>query len=161
MLTPIACMGLAAIIVILVRFVDLSAPVGSVSAEIPVMRVAMNDPAYHQFTPKSGTNLSESTPAIVLTSEAFYFGTVAAFSTEYGSVRNKIVLHHIDGRPQLKGLIKAISQLRASRKESLQSGGVVILVPSGDIPAPIVIQVMAELQKTQTFGRIVLGGGFI
>jgi len=99
----------------------------------------------------------------VLTADAFYFGDMKSFSEDLHDIRSKFVIRHIDGEPQLQTLLRQMDRWLGDRraKDTATDSGVVVLVPSGEIPTPIVIQVMAGLQQSANFSRVVLGAGLL
>ncbi len=65
-----------------------------------------------------------------------------------------------DGEPQLAGLVDTMSKWVEERAKSanVPIDKVLVLIPAGDIPMPIVIQVIAGLRKSPHFERVILGG---
>jgi len=162
MAIPIATMGLAAILIFAIRSLSMPADYGGIPVEIPVMPVFLEDPAHHTYRRGASYELQPSTATVVLTTRAIYYGDMNSFTSDYRSVRNKIVLHHIDGRPQLKGLLNTVKSWNRGRSpDAQQQHEVVVFVPSGDIPAPIVLQIVEALRGEGYFKRVVLGGGLI
>ena len=76
--------GLLAILTFGLRAVTLAAAYGVVPLEIPVVQAAINDPGLHEYREESRISLTQSTPAVVLTADAFYFGDLTAFTTKIG-----------------------------------------------------------------------------
>ena len=134
---------------------------GIIPAEIPVVRSTVEDPSFHRFSETPSATLSKFTPAIVLTTEAFYFGDLSAFTTKFGDAGDKYILRHVDGEPQLFNLIETMQKWveQRSRDSNIPKQNLLVLIPSGDIPVPIVTQVVAGLRKTTYFKRVVLGSG--
>lgn len=159
----ISIMGLLAIMTFAVRVVTMPGSYGTVPAEIPVMPLSVADPSYHTYKEQPRRELRRSTPAVVLTTEAFYFGDLDAFTSNFSDVRDKFMIRHVDGEPQLLPLIEKMdkwaAQVATSKNQALED--VMVFVPSGEIPMPIVIQVLAGLRKSPRFKRVVLAGGLM
>ena len=145
------------------RAVSMTGSFSSVHGELPVLSVPPRDLAWHRYEESPSTSLRRSTPAVVLTTDAFYFGDMKTFSEDFHDNKSKYIIRHIDGEPQLQTLIRLMDKWIADRrtKDSVPDSGVIVLVPSGEIPTPIVIQVMAGLQKSENFKRVVLGAGIL
>jgi len=128
-----------------------------------VLSVAPKDRAFHNFAEKPIKSLRKFTPVIVLTRDAFYFGDMVSFSTQFTNVRNKHVINHIEGEPQLYTLIDSMRKWGQSRQHQFgtKMDDVAVFIPSGDIPMPIVIQVLAGLNTTEYFDKVILGGGMM
>jgi hypothetical protein len=156
-------LGLFAILTFALRAATLPGAYGVVPAEIPVMPVSVADPAFHDYKEETRRELHRSTPAVLLTTEAFYFGDLDAFTANFSDVRDKFMIRHVDGEPQLVTLIETLdrwaAQVATSKSQALED--VLVFVPSGDIPMPIVIQVLAGLRQSPRFKRVVLGGGIM
>lgn len=145
------------------RAVTVESSYGIIPAEIPVIQSDIKDPSFHKFVETPSATLSKFTPAILLTTEAFYFGDIAAFTTKFGESKDKYLLRHVDGEPQLFNLIEIMQKwLEARAKdENIPKQNLLVFVPSGDIPLPIVMQVIAGFHKTSSLNRVILAGGFL
>jgi hypothetical protein len=134
-----------------------------ISAEIPVMSVPIEDPAFHNFKEIPNQNLRKFTPTILLTTDAFYFGDMNSFSQNLGNVRDKFMIRHVDGEPQLLTLLKSVDQWGENRQHQhgTKMDDVAMLVPSGEIPLPIVMQVLAGINNSKLFKKVILGGGML
>lgn len=159
----IATFGLFAILVAGVRVSTLKLSRGGVPGELPVLALPPDDPAFHRFQEQPNAAIRRTTPAIVFTKEAFYFGTMNSFSEQFADQRSKYIIRHIDGEPQLQTLIVTMEKWLDDREkaQNVRTDGVVVLVPNGEIPAPIVVQVMAGLRTSQKMNRIVLASGIL
>ena len=138
------------------RVITVSWSFGAISGDIPVVSMPIDDPGYKRFIEEPAGDIEAATPAVVLTTEAFYFGTLKAFTVDFADVRNKYMISHIDGQPQLGSLRLALINWMATQK---MKNTVVVLSPTGEIPLPIVLQVMAGLKGEKMFKRVVLAGG--
>ena len=75
---------------------------------------------------------------------------------------NKFVVPHVDNIPRTGDLIVDLEKWQKNRTEkaNIPRDKILVFVPSGDIPMPIVIQVLAQLKEHGNFARVILGGGF-
>lgn len=159
---PVVCFfGLFAVLGFCLRAATIQGVYGVIPAEMPVVAASVDDPGFHNYREQPRQGLGKTTPAVVLTTEAFFFGDLASFTTNFSDVHDKYVLRHVDGEPQLFRLIEQMEAWlqQEAAKTGLPQNDVLVLVPTGDIPMPIVIQVMAGLRKSHHFQRIVLGSG--
>lgn len=159
----VSLLGLLVCMTFGLRTVSLGLAHGVVPAEMPVVAASPEDPAFHRYKEEARATMGRLTPAVVLTTEAFYFGDLSAFTANFADVHDKFVVRHVDGEPQLQTLIDTMEKWLESRKKSdnVPYEDVLVLVPAGDIPMPIVIQVIAGLRKSPRFERVVLGSGII
>lgn len=156
-------MGLITILTFALRVPAVSWSYGVIPAELPVMSVTVDDPAYKTFRETAGVVLDKTTPAIAVSATAFYFGDLQAFTEDLLEVRNKFAIKHEDGQPQLRDLIKTM-ETWLSQKAEVSKGvstnkGVVVLIPSSEIPVPIIMQIIAGIRSSGLFKRVVLAGG--
>ena len=156
-------LGLLAILTFVMRAATLPGEYGIIRAEIPVMSVPPLDPSFHNFAEAPSEGLSADTPLVVLTEEAFFFGDLAAFTRDLGGVRNKFQIRHVDGEPQLAELIRVMNEWHAKRTRAsgATDDNLLVLLPTPDIPLPIVIQVLAGFKRSSQFARVVLAGGLL
>ena len=156
-------LGLLAILTFAIRAIALSNIYGVIDAEMPVVAAPIEDPAFHRFREEAPRALTRFTPAVVLTTEAFFFGDLGAFSTNFGDVRDKFIVRHIDGEPQLQALVETMTKWVTERAatDNVPIDKLLVFIPSGDIPMPIVIQVLAGLKKSPLFERVMLGSGIL
>lgn len=154
-LNVIGILGLFLVLTFTLRSAIMPARYGIVDAEIPLMMQPLSKKVSQEVPPSAV--LSKETPMVVLTTQAFYFGDLRAFSTDLAEVRNKFAVKHVDGAPDLDSLIHQMTQWLGRKKMSHEEA--IILLPSGAIPAPIVIQVIAGLKESPLFSKVVLAGG--
>lgn len=159
----VSFLALFAILTFGLRAVMVSGVYGVVRAELPVVPASVKDPGFHGFKEEPRDSLQKSTPAVVLTTEAFYFGDLEAFTSNFSDIRDKFIIRHVDGEPQLAGLVDTMSKWVEERAKSanVPIDKVLVFIPAGDIPMPIVIQVIAGLRKSPHFERVILGSGLI
>ena len=94
--------------------------------------------------------IDETTLAVVLTRDAFYFGTAKSFTDDYRNIRDKFYIKHMNNAPQRCS--KTI--ITWAKANQYNFGKKVILVPTDEIPM-VLIQVMASLRKDDQFKEIV------
>ena len=159
--TIISLFGLFVVITAALRAITMPARYGVVPLEIPVVQAGVQDPRFHQFTETARDVLISSTPAVVLTTEAFYFGDLSSFTTKFTDNKAKYFVRHKSGLPQLKLLISEMSDwiLERSKSENIPLSKVLVLIPSGDIPMPILTEVIAGLRTSNLFQRVILSTG--
>ena len=149
----IAIMGVLEILSFGLRTTTLSWNFGLVPTKIPVLYQEFDD---ETSSSKHNQEITANTPMIVLNDHALYFGTAAAFSTNYRDVRSKFVVPHHEGAPQVQNLLTQL----AKWKPDLASQPV-LLLPSPDWPAAVVIQMIHYLRESDHFSHVVLAGGYL
>ncbi len=156
-------LGLFAVLTFAVRAVLVAGVFGGVPVEMPLVAATVADPGYYQYREQPRDEILKTTPAVVMTTEAFFFGDVDAFAEHLGNTGSRYVIRHIDGEPQLPQLVETMTTWINGRtkKENVPINGIVLLLPAGNIPMPIVIQVIAGLRKSPLFSRVVLGSGLM
>ncbi len=163
---PAVLFGLFGLLTILsfgLRAVTLASVYGVVPLEIPLVQASVDDPGLHEYREEPRAILTQNSPAVVLTADAFYFGDLTAFSVNFSNVRDKYIIRHIDGAPQLQKLLEQLTswvQERAAH-QNIPLSKVLVLIPSGDVPVPIVTQVVAGLRTSPHFERIILSNGLM
>ncbi len=158
-----ALLGLLMVMTFCLRSISVSNVYGVTNAEFPVLSAAPGDPAFHNYQETPGRQLRKFTPVVILTNEAFYFGDMAAFSSQFTNIRNKHLIKHVDGEPQLLALLQSLNKWGKSRQHQfgIKMDDVAVFIPSGDIPMPIVIQVLSSISNADMFAKVILGGGLM
>lgn len=160
----LAFFGLFAVLIFMLRFESLDSYYGQISTEFPVLQSHLKDPTFHRFEETPRASLSKSTPVLVLSEQAFYFGELRSFTTDYADVRNKFRVSHKDGEPQLGTALEQLKKWSEERKEKsniTNSDGVLIFVPQGLIPMPIVLQVIENVKRDKFFTKVILANGMM
>ncbi|WP_132314500.1 hypothetical protein [Pseudobacteriovorax antillogorgiicola] len=157
----LSTMGLFLLLSFALRSISMAGKYGLIPVEIPVLSVPIVDPTLSNFQAATSGEIASTTPMVVLTKEEFIFGDVNAFSEEISSVRNKFIVKHVEGSPDINTLVKDIEKwvYARSSKKKITNQGIVILLPTDSIPSPLVVQTIDGLRKTGTFTRVVLAGG--
>ncbi len=145
--------GLLLILSFMLRAVSLSNKFGSIELVIPQV-AAISKPIKD-----SDKVLTKDSVVVFLSQENLYFGSVEAFGSEFNSVRNKFLVPHVNGKPNINRLIADIDKWR--EKNKLFSRDVLVFSSANDIPARIAIMTIAELKKSDTFDQIIIGGGLL
>jgi hypothetical protein len=145
------------------RAISMAGRYGLVEAEIPVLAVPMDEGTFGRFKEKGTESLGDRTPLLLLTRDAFIFGTLQAFATDLSSVRNKFYVPHEEGAPHLPRLSQDLGKWIQEKGEEPQGAlpRVLIFIPTEDIPMPIVIQCLAALKNSGLFDKIIIGGGLV
>jgi len=159
----ITIFGFFGIIIFSLRLISLPGDYGIVRAELPVVLIPFSDPTYHEFVESFSSSIEKTTPAIVISSRSFYFGELQSFSEDLLESRNKFSIPHLDGEPQFNTLLNTmrlwISKKEIDSKGKFKNDGTVVLIPSSEIPASIVIQIIMRLRSSELFNRVILSGG--
>lgn len=162
----IATMGLLAIASFTLRATSISWDFGVVDGVIPVAISSSVPPQKGLSLEKNlgrkflkEQSINDSTIAVVLTRKALYFGPVGSFTKNYSNIRNKYFVDHLEGAPQIDVLKKTIALWAKAEKRALSKQ--VVLLPTSEIPMPIVIQTMAKLKEDRQFENVILGSGLI
>jgi len=161
-IATVGILGLSVILGFGFRVVTMQSRYAVVSAEIPVVQAAVRDLGFHNFEETNYDSLKDNTTAVLMTLSSFYFGDLAAFSKSIERNDNKFVVPHIDDIPRTGDLIEDLEKWQNNRttKANIPRDNILVFVPSGDIPMPIVIQVLSQLKEHGNFARVILGGGF-
>lgn len=156
-------LGMLGAMIFALRATYISANYGIVPLEIPVISMPPNDNGLHEFKETPSQVVSDRTLTVILTSSAFYFGKVSAFTKDFPSAADKYVINHVGGAPDINNLVSLVhSQQRQIIKEhSTYDLKTIFFIPSQEIPMPIVIQTAAGLRKGFRESRLVMGGGIL
>jgi hypothetical protein len=161
-IATIGILGLSVILGFCFRAVTMQSRYGVVTGEIPVVQAGVKDAGFHNFEETTYDSLKENTTAVLMTLNSFYFGDLAAFSNAIERNDNKFVVPHVDNTPRTGDLIVDLEKWQDNRssKANIPRDNILVFIPAGDIPMPIVIQVLDQLKQHGSFSRVILGGGF-
>lgn len=156
-------LGLLIIMAFALRSVSMSNRFGVVEAEIPVL------PSDEFPIPGSDRKVEvlgeihKHVAVVILTGDEFLFGDLESFSTDLTNVRNKFFIKHKDGAPDLTGLFEAMDKWSAQNASMKKTdlAPYMVFMPMGDIPMPIVIQVIAGIKENPLFNKVILASGMI
>lgn len=145
------------------KFIAYSGGFGVVRAAIPVFHQAFEDKSESRFEQRYSAEITNHTVAIVVTTEAIFFGAVKAFTSEIGDFRNKFSVKHVDGSPQLKtalGKLQKWINSRELQKRPIDTN-VGILVPDGKVPVPVLMQLVQGINEAKIFENTVISTGLM
>lgn len=158
----------------MLRAISMAGSYGFIEAEIPVLPIPLVDETLARAVEQTADEVDKRTPLVLLTKEALYFGMVDAFATNLSNVRNKFLIPHEAGAPNLPRLIHEMGRWLDIESENKGSDDpkknqnalaarsrVAMFVPLEEIPMPIVIQCIAALQGSGLFDKVVVGGGLL
>jgi hypothetical protein len=145
------------------RLITIGGRWGLTLIEIPVVSAPFKDLQRHNFTESASSTLGQSSLVVTLTPTEFIFGDVNSFTTQLEDIRNKFIVSHINGSPQISRLVSQIDEWKDDRLKRLgiKSDGIVIFIPDAKIPIPIITAVIAKMKTHESLGRIVLGGDLL
>jgi hypothetical protein len=143
------------------RCLSLTWDFGVIRADIPVVRSPFVDPLSDATNAREYDVIDHKTPAVVLTTDGFFFGEVKAFTEDLAEVRNKYKVTHDNGRPRLDKLWQDYQKWQGdlAKKNGYRDSKVILFATEGSIPAPIVIQVVAGLRQMTGNKKIVIATG--
>ena len=145
------------------RGVLLSRMHGTIDGEIPVVMTPVDDPGLHRFSARVEASLRRTTATVVMTADAFYVSDMKAFSEDFADPGNKYIIRHIDQEPQLQTLVTTMDKWfeERARENEIRPDGLVVFAPSGEIPMPIVMQVMDGLKMSRHIQKVVMAAGIL
>ena len=150
----ISFLGLCAIMIAMFRTVTAGRDYGIVDGTIPIV-------APQTTSDQKIETLGPSTPAIILTENAFYLATAGELHRDFYNPKNKFKVSHIGGRPQVNDLVDLYKKWSFAKRKSEFAFKNVILIPKGAIPMPVVIQVMALVKEKAEINNVILGTGLL
>ena len=150
-LIVLGTMGLFLLLSFALRSISVAGKYGLVPAEIPILPVPIIDPTMSNFQAQTKGSIDRDTPVVILTEKEFIFGDLKAFSENISSIRNKFMVPHVDGAPDIPSLVKDMNKWIFARnsKNKVLNQGIVVLLPTDQIPSPLVIQAIDGLQKNE------------
>lgn len=148
-------------LVFLARVMALGGSYTSVPFEIPVLSVPVEDSSYSGFRESPTSVVDNSTLTLALTPTEFIFGDLSAFTSQSNDIRNKFIVPHKDGSPQVEEFLSQYGAWQEDRvrRLGLRSNGLLVLVPDSRVPINIIIQVTQLLKATKKFQQVILAGG--
>jgi hypothetical protein len=140
------------------RALTVGAKFGAVSIDLPIFDVKSDDSGV-----TSGTKVYEigpKSPTVILTVNAFYIGSLQAMSREFMDTDNKYIVRHESGAPQMDRLFDIIAKWEFQNPVPDRQK-VFVLVPQGEVPYPIVAQVVDQMKRKFPDNRFVLSTGIL
>jgi hypothetical protein len=153
--------GLLAVLCFSFIGVNLSWRYGIIQTQMPVVYSGIEDQGFSNvsFSPKA--EVTENTPALLMTKHFFYFGSLSAFTNKFADANNKTKVGHRDGEPQMNTLFEAIISWKKTQNFDDPNQKFILFAPSGEIPATIVAQVIHYLKSSGMFADVILAGGYL
>ena len=160
-LSSLAICSLLSIITYASRAVTIGGTWSFIDVDLPVASASFQDTSIHNFKEKPTVNLGLSTMVVAVTPTELIFGDLPAFTRHRDDVRNKFIVPHADGSPQVSTLLMQAGEWSLDRKNRLgiRSDGLVIVLPDPSVPIAVVSGVIATLRASKTFSHVVLAGG--
>ena len=145
------------------KFIAYNGGVGLVKSSFPVFHLGFEDNSESTTKQTYSAEINNHTVAVVVTTKAIFFGGVNAFTSEIANIRNKFAVPHVDGSPQLSTTLKKMEQWITDRKLQRRpiDTDVALLVPHGEVPMPIVIQLLDGINQSRLFGNTVISTGLL
>ncbi len=156
----ITLLGILTICIFLMRTVLMTQDYHIVQTELPVVFKPLEKHSLEENYLAKYEKITPKTPVVVLTTEAFFFGDLQSFSSDFTEVRDKFYVPHQNQQPDLDTLISQMEEWLSSDSK-ISRPEIAILVPTGEIPLPIVIQSLAYLKKSSHLKRVILGTGIL
>jgi hypothetical protein len=155
--------GLLLFLTYATRLISLGGSYGLIPLDIPVAAAPIEDRGLHSFRENPNSTLSANTLVIGITTNELIFGDFAAFTTQREDIRNKFLVPHIAGSPQVESLLKQVFEWSEDRfrKKTLREDGLVIIVPDAAVPIAVVAGVAESLRASKKFSHVVVGGGLL
>ena len=162
-LSSLALCGLLMILTYTSRVMTLGGSWGLIPVDIPVVSQPFADGGAHNYQESPASTVSASTMVIAMTPNELIFGDLNAFTTQKSDVRNKFMIPHKEGSPQIKGLLKQAEEWSLDRKNRLgiRTDRLVVVVPDPAVPVAVVSGVIERLRESGKFSHVVLGGGLL
>jgi hypothetical protein len=157
----IAVLSFCALSVLMIgsfRSLTVGAKYGAVSLDMPILDVQSNDSSVTADT--KVYEIGPKSPTVILTVNAFYVGSLQAMSREFMDTENKFIVRHESGAPQMDRLFDVISKWEFQNSVPDRQK-VFVLVPQGEVPYPIVAQVVDQMKRKFPDNRFVLSTGIL
>lgn len=162
-LSSIALCALLAIVMYASRAVSIGGTWGFIDVDLPVVSQPFLDNSIHTFKENADVSIGNATLVVAVTPTEMIFGDLPAFTRHRNDVRNKFIVPHADGSPQVATLLQQSSEWSLDRKNRLgiRSDGLVIVLPDPRVPIAVISGVIANLRASKTFSHVVLAGGVL
>jgi hypothetical protein len=136
---------------------------GFIPVDVPVVSVPFDDLGKHNFREVPETVIGPSTMVIALTPGELIYGDIAAFTSQRQDVRNKFIVPHVDGSPQVKKMLDESALWSKDRKSrlGLRNDGVAVLIPDPKVPVAVVAGTVERLRASGQFAFVTLAGGLL
>jgi hypothetical protein len=160
------CLGLCCLLAVITfsgRLLTRSGEWGIITLDLPVASEPFADEMLNGFKESPATSINPHTVVLAVTPSELIFGDVLSFTSQKNDVRNKYVLAHSDGSPQVNDAIKQITSWQEDRRrrQSIRPDGILVVLPDPGVPIAVVAVVVDKIKKTGSFSHVVLGGGIL
>lgn len=157
------CLGLCCLLAVITfsgQLLTRTGEWGLITLDLPVASEPFADEMLSRFKESPATSINPHTIVLAVTPSELIFGDVLSFTSQQNDVRNKFVLAHSDGSPQVNDAMRQISSWQDDRRrrQSIRSDGVLIVLPDPAVPIAVVAIVVDKIKKVGTFSHVILGG---
>jgi hypothetical protein len=142
------------------RALTISGRYSAITIDIPVLEMSAKHTAKFRDASTKRVQISERSPIVVLTTTAFYVGSLKSMSREFMDTENKFIVRHDNGAPQMTGLLEVIKKWEFQNPVP-ENERVFIVVPEGEVPYPVVAQVVDMMKRQMPNDRFVLSTGIL
>jgi hypothetical protein len=145
------------------RAITLGGNFGLITLDIPVVSQPFSDSGAHHFAEKPSVNVSAATMVIAVTTGEMMFGDLVAFTSHKNDVRNKFIVPHKEGSPQVTSLLTQADEWMLDRKNrlSLRGDGLVLVLPDPAVPIAVISGIVERLNDSHKFSHVILAGGVL
>ncbi len=159
----LAVCGLLLFLTYATRVISIGASYGIIPLDIPLAEAPIEDRGLHSYRERAGSTLSPNTLVIGVTTNELIFGDFAAFTSQREDIRNKFLVPHIAGSPQVEALLRQVSEWSDDRmrKKAIRNDSLVIIVPDPAVPVAVLAGVAESLRASKKFSHVVVGGGIL
>jgi hypothetical protein len=163
LLSSLALCALLSILTYTSRAVTIGGTWSFIDVDLPVVSLPFSDTGIHKFKEQPAVSLGTSTMVIAVTPSEMIFGDLTAFTRHRADVRDKFVVAHEDGSPQVTTLLAQAGEWSLDRKNRLgiRSDGLVIVLPDPAVPIAVVSGIVDTLRGSKVFTHVILGGGVL
>ena len=160
------CMGVACLLAFLTIsgiLMTKSGQWGIVLLDIPVASQPLADQMLSGFREEPASSINPNTIVLALTPKELIFGDITSFTSEKSDPRNRFVINHVNGSPQIATAMEQMENWREDRRRRLgiRPDNILLLLPDGSVPVAIVSVVADKIRTSQTFAHIIMGGGLM
>ncbi len=164
--SALSWLSLCSLLVILAyasRAITLGGSFGLITLDIPLVSLPFTDRGAHHFAEKTVASISSSTLIIAVTPGEMIFGDLVAFTAHRDDVRNKFIVPHREGSPQVASLLVQADEWMLDRKNrlSIRADGLVVVLPDPGVPVAVISGIVERLKSSQKFTHVMLAGGVL
>jgi hypothetical protein len=162
LLTLVICC-LSVFIMYATRVIAIGGSYGLIPIDIPAALVHLEDKGLHSFRESTSNVISPNTLVIGVSVKDMVFGDLAAFTTQRDDIRNKFVVPHIGGSPQVDTLLKQFAEWSDDRlrRRNVRHDKLVIVIPDPEVPVAVFAGVTEILRSSKKFSHVMVAGGLM